>query len=231
MPGEKPSAVVIQLGKRRLEGWAAMAILLVIVALLAGWIVSRQPYRDNPAMWISAAGWILFTIYWSAAAKNASKAQRSESAKSRRVHQLLLNGGLLLLFVALPGLRWRFLPQQAALPPAGLAMQAAFAALGVWARRHLGKHWSGEITIKVDHQLIRSGPYRLLRHPIYTAILGMYAGTALVSGQGHALVGTALAGVAYARKIRLEEANLREAFGDEYEQYRRKSWALVPFVY
>lgn len=100
--------------------------------------------------------------------------------------------------------------------------------LGVWARRHLGSHWSGEITIKVDHRLIRSGPYQFVRHPIYTAMLGMFVGTAFVSGQLHALLGLGMAVFAYGRKIRLEEANLQKAFGAEYDAYRRDAGALVP---
>lgn len=59
----------------------------------------------------------------------------------------------------------------------GAILQAAFILLAVWARRHLGRNWSGEVRIGVDHQLLRTGPYRLLRHPIYTAMLGMFLGT------------------------------------------------------
>jgi protein-S-isoprenylcysteine O-methyltransferase Ste14 len=98
----------------------------------------------------------------------------------------------------------------------------------IWARRHLGVHWSGEITIKFDHRLIRSGPYRRIRHPIYTAMIGMMAGSAITSGEMHALLGFAIAGLAYARKIRMEEANLRRAFGAAYEGYRRETGALIP---
>jgi protein-S-isoprenylcysteine O-methyltransferase Ste14 len=83
----------------------------------------------------------------------------------------------------------------------------------------------------VEHQLIRSGPYSLLRHPIYTGLLTMYVGTAVVSGEWLALVGLAMAGFAYWRKIRLEEANLNMGFGAEYDAYRRDTWALVPWLF
>lgn len=137
----------------------------------------------NRALLLSAALWALFTMYWGAAAKNASAAAKSESRKSRQAHQLLLNGGLLLLFIPLPWMTQRFIPSESWIAAAGLGVQIASAALGVWARRHLGAQWSGEITIKMEHRLIRSGPYRVIRHPIYTAMLGMFVGTALVSGQ------------------------------------------------
>lgn len=110
-------------------------------------------------------------------------------------------------------------------------MEAVGLVLAIWARRRLGRNWSGEITIKVEHQLIRSGPYKLLRHPIYTGLLAMYAGTALVSGEWLAIIGFAIAAFAYWRKIRLEEANLKVAFGADYDAYSRETWALVPGLF
>jgi protein-S-isoprenylcysteine O-methyltransferase Ste14 len=104
-------------------------------------------------------------------------------------------------------------------------------ALAIWSRRCLGRYWSGKITIKVEHRLVRSGPYRVVRHPIYTALLSLYAGTAIVSGELHALIGLALVIYAYLRKIRLEEANLMKAFGAEYRDYRRETWDLLPGVF
>jgi len=104
-------------------------------------------------------------------------------------------------------------------------------ALAIWARRCLGRYWSGEITIKVEHRLICSGPYKILRHPIYTALLSLYAGTAMVSGELHALIGLVLVILAYLRKIRLEEANLMKAFGGDYGDYRRETWALLPGLF
>ncbi|HTA41909.1 MAG TPA: isoprenylcysteine carboxylmethyltransferase family protein [Bryobacteraceae bacterium] len=121
----------------------------------------------------------MFTLYWSAAAKKSSAAKKSESRESRQWHVLLVNVALLLIVVPVPGMRQRFLPVSAILVGVGLAVQIASGLLGVWARRHLGANWSGEITIKVDHSLIRTGPYSRLRHPIYTAMLGMFAGSAI----------------------------------------------------
>jgi protein-S-isoprenylcysteine O-methyltransferase Ste14 len=222
---------VLQIGKFRLEGWPASLVLLSILLLFAWWMIYKRPWMSNWPMWLSGAGWIAFIVYWSAAAKNSAPARKSESQESRNVHQLLLNAALLLLFLPIPGLKQRFLPATQMLVPAGLAVQTVFGLLAVWARRHLGSNWSGAITIKFEHRLIRSGPYRVLRHPIYTAMLGMYAGTSIVSGQLNALVAVAVVTFAYWRKIRIEEANLHEAFGAEYESYRRKTWALVPGLF
>ena len=113
----------------------------------------------------------------------------------------------------------------------GLAVETAGLFLAIWARRALGRNWSGEISIKFEHELIRIGPYRKLRHPIYTGLLAMYAGAALVTGEWLAIIGLAMALLAYGRKIGLEEVNLNAAFGAEYEAYRRESWALLPGLF
>ncbi len=184
----------------------------------------------NIPLLVCFAEWAFFMLYWSAAAKNSSRPRVSESRESRRVHELLLNAAFLLAILSVPGLRQRFLPDITIVVWAGLVLQTGSFVLGVWARRVLGRHWSGEITIKVDHRLIRTGPYRFVRHPIYTAWLGMFAGTAIVSGQMHAVLGFATAAFAYWRKIRLEEANLKNAFGPNYDAYRRETWTLVPWL-
>jgi protein-S-isoprenylcysteine O-methyltransferase Ste14 len=181
--------------------------------------------------WVCAAlGWIAFSLYWEVAAKDAAEAKSAESRLSRGVHVFLANAALILELVPLRGLS-RFVPASSAIMAAGLAVEAMGLFLAILARRHLGRNWSGEISIKVDHRLIRSGPYKMLRHPIYTGLLTMYAGTALVTGTWLALAGVATAMLAYARKIWLEEVNLRVAFGAEFEAYRRKTWALVPGLF
>ena len=178
----------------------------------------------------SVAVWALFGIYWDHAAKNAAAAKSSESRWSRGLHVALVNLALLLEIVPIRGLG-RFLPASPPIMAAGLAVEAMGLLLAIWARRHLGRYWSGEITIKVEHRLIRSGPYRRLRHPIYTGLLAMYLGVALVTGEWLAAIGVALAVFAYCRKIRLEEANLKLAFGNNYNDYRHSSWALVPGLF
>ena len=235
MPDERqspePPVITLQLGGLRLTGIAALVGLLVLLALIVGLVVwFRSALRWSP-LWISAALWIGFILYWSAAAKGASAARTSESASSRALHQNLLNISLLLLFLRVPGLTGRWLPSGAGPVLAGLALHAGSALLAVWARRHLGRHWSGAITAKVDHELVRTGPYRLVRHPIYGAMLGMYLGTALVSGEWHAVLALAMVTAAYARKVRLEERHLRQVFGEEYDRYRVMSWAVIPGLF
>ena len=174
--------------------------------------------------------WMLFSAYWELAAKGAAAAQSSESKASRGFHVLLANLAVLLEIVPIRGLG-RFLPLTFLSMAAGLVVELLGLFLAIWARRALGRNWSGEISIKVEHQLIRSGPYQRLRHPIYTGLLAMYVGAAVANGTWLAIIGVAMAGFAYWRKIRLEEKNLDVAFGAEYEAYRRETWALVPGVF
>ncbi|MGA2136316.1 MAG: isoprenylcysteine carboxylmethyltransferase family protein [Bryobacteraceae bacterium] len=177
----------------------------------------------------AALGWVAFSFYWDSAAKKAAPDRSAESTASRGVHVFLANASLILILAPIRGLG-RLLPANPSVMTAGVAVVAIGLFLAIWARRCLGQNWSGRITIKVDHQLIRFGPYKLLRHPIYTGILAMYAGGALVMGEWLALIGLAMAVFAYGRKIRLEEANLKVAFGADYDQYRRETWALLPWV-
>jgi protein-S-isoprenylcysteine O-methyltransferase Ste14 len=168
-----------------------------------------------PFFVLAGVGWVLFSLYWEIAAKNAAESKSAESPASRAVHVTLANLALLFAIAPIHGLG-RFLPVSPLIMTAGLLVEASGLLLAIWARRHLGRNWSGEITIKVEHELIRSGPYKRLRHPIYTGLLAMYAGTAIVSGEWLAVVGFALALFAYWRKIRLGEANLNVAFGPEF---------------
>jgi protein-S-isoprenylcysteine O-methyltransferase Ste14 len=181
-------------------------------------------------MWFSGILWIAFIVYWSAAARGAAPTVSAESAHSRQMHVLLMYGALLLAFVRFPPLSRRVWPESMGIAAVGLVIQAGGFLLAAWARRYLGRNWSGEITAKAGHQLVRTGPYRLVRHPIYTAMLAMLLGTTLVSGEWHALVALAMLGYAYWRKIRLEERNLLDLFGDEYVAYRRASGAVLPWV-
>ena len=211
-----------------LVGRPAVVALFTLLVLIAAVIVYLKPRISPSPIWGSAALWIVFMVYWSAAAKNTAPDRSSESGSSRRLHQNLMNAALLLLFIPIPGLTIRFLPETSFIVPTGLAIHIGSILLAVWARRHLGRNWSGAITQKVDHQLVRSGPYRVVRHPIYSAMLGMFVGTALVAGELHALIAVAIIGIAYWRKIKLEEQTLGEAFGAAYDAYRRETWAIIP---
>jgi protein-S-isoprenylcysteine O-methyltransferase Ste14 len=100
-----------------------------------------------------------------------------------------------------------------------------------WARFTLGRLWSGWITLKEGHRLVRSGPYRFARHPLYTGFLAATLGSVLVVATGDALVGGVLVFAAIFLKLKREESLLTKEFGDEYLQFKEEVSALVPFVY
>jgi protein-S-isoprenylcysteine O-methyltransferase Ste14 len=100
----------------------------------------------------------------------------------------------------------------------------------VWARVHLGKYWSSMPAIRVDHKLIRTGPYNLVRHPIYTGILFGVAGTAIIIGEPLGLIAFFLILVVYLWKIRMEEKYLQEEFGEDYARYKKEVPALIPLL-
>jgi protein-S-isoprenylcysteine O-methyltransferase Ste14 len=223
-------SAVLQIGQLRLTGRVALVAMFGLLgAIIAALVYFRARILSSPLS-ISAALWIAFVIYWSVAARDTAQTKNRESHASRRVHSQLLNASLLLVFVPVPGLDQRVLPVGRWVVPIGITIHLASFLLAVSARRHLGRFWSAAITQKVGHELVRSGPYRFVRHPIYTAMLGMFVGMAVVSGDLHAFVAVAVIAFAYWRKIRLEERNLTELFGATYDDYRRRTRALVPWV-
>jgi protein-S-isoprenylcysteine O-methyltransferase Ste14 len=226
-PAPQPSGPVVQVGRVKLRGPWAILTLLVVLSLFVALVVYSRP---RVSILVSAAVWFLLDVYWSFAEVKRTAAKTRESSKSRQVHGLLTTASLMLLFVPVPGLTRQFVPDTLAMAIVGLGIQVGFALFYFWGRLHLGRWWSGQITIMNDHQLIQTGPYRLLRHPMYTGMLGMCVGTAIVSGQYHALLGIALVVLAYARKIRIEERVLRAEFGPAYESYRRNRAALIPWL-
>ena len=177
--------------------------------------------------------WSLWALYWLISAANTKSTQRRESPGSRLAHLIpLLVGGVLIAWHATrwPWLAARLWPRSATVYGFGVALLAAGLAFAIWARAHLGRNWSGTVTVKEGHELIRSGPYAYVRHPIYTGILAALLGTALASGTVHAALGLALIAAALLRKLRIEERFMREAFPGEYERYRGEVPALIPFT-
>jgi protein-S-isoprenylcysteine O-methyltransferase Ste14 len=110
----------------------------------------------------------------------------------------------------------------------GVTLTAVGVGFAIWARFYLGQNWSGAVTIKVDHQLIRSGPYAWVRHPIYTGFLLAIIGTAVTRRELRGLIAIVLLGLAFWIKIQMEEVFMRKTFGPEYEEYSAATGALIP---
>ena len=178
--------------------------------------------------------WLVWLLYWWLGAGRLKAVARRESRLQRASHGIPLV--LAALLFLLPGHVWGVLATPfIARSWTGYGIGVALVALGlgyaVQARRHLGANWSGTVTLKQEHSLIRSGPYRHLRHPIYTGLLLAFAGSALAQAQWRGLLALLLVTGSLWFKLRREERWLLEHFGDDYAEYRKTSWALLPGLY
>jgi protein-S-isoprenylcysteine O-methyltransferase Ste14 len=177
--------------------------------------------------------WLGWGLYWIVAAARSKRTVRRESAGARLAHVIpLLIGGLLMAGRGVPWalLAARLWPRSLAAGWIGLILIAAGLGFAVWARVHLGRNWSGSVTVKVGHELIRSGPYAYVRHPIYSGLIGALLGTAITVGTAGAALGLAIIIASFVRKLRAEEVFMRETFAVEYPRYRAEVPALVPFT-
>jgi protein-S-isoprenylcysteine O-methyltransferase Ste14 len=188
---------------------------------------------QRPLPGLLSAPWLVFLFTWSLAALRVRPAKRVQAPLTRLVDRLLFVSAALLLFFHRSStgfLAWRFVPAGRVVFLVGVALTWLGVAFAIWARIHLGADWSGTVAIKEGQRLVRSGPYALVRHPIYTGILLGFIGTALAIGELRGLLAVALITIACLLRIRIEERWLLEEFGAEYEQYRREVKALIPFV-
>jgi protein-S-isoprenylcysteine O-methyltransferase Ste14 len=180
-----------------------------------------------PVLWM---GWAL---YWFVSSFSASVPKRIQNRGARLLHRAEL--ALVAALLTFPQFGDGWLGRQIAPRSDGLFALAALllvAGLGfaVWARVHLGNNWSGHVTLKPGHRLIRSGPYAIVRHPIYTGILTAMIGSAIAVDQYRGVLAVLIATETFVRKLRLEERWLTEEFGDEYVHYCREVKALIPGV-
>ncbi len=182
---------------------------------------------------IISALWLAWAIYWIVAAASAKQTRRDESVNARLSHLLpLIAGGILIGKPDLLGeaMARHIVAATLTVQVLTIAMVAAGLGFAALARVWLGHNWSAMVTLKQDHELIRSGPYAYVRHPFYTGLLLALLGTALAFGTGSALAGFALMTFAFVRKLTIEERFMADAFGDDYARYRAEVKALVPFV-
>jgi protein-S-isoprenylcysteine O-methyltransferase Ste14 len=177
--------------------------------------------------------WITWLVYWWISARDVKVTRWREPLGSQLLHRVPMILAALLL--AAPRLlpqafRRQILPAGVLVPTLGVVLIAVGLGFSVWARRHLGRNWSSRVVVKQDHALIRTGPYSRLRHPIYTGLLLAFLGTAMTLGEARAFLAFVLLLISFAIKSQAEEARMRETF-PEYEQYRRETAALIPYVY
>ncbi|HPF70313.1 MAG TPA: isoprenylcysteine carboxylmethyltransferase family protein, partial [Candidatus Krumholzibacteria bacterium] len=156
------------------------------------------------------ATWLVLVAYWTCSARFAKGAAVKEPWPVRlAVYWLPLVAAVLLLG---PGpwfghslLREQFVPHTTLVYSVGLALAIAGAALAIASRSLLGRNWSATVELKRDHELITRGPYRFVRHPIYTGLLLLFLGNAVMVGDWRGLLAVAIVFASFWRKLRLEE--------------------------
>jgi protein-S-isoprenylcysteine O-methyltransferase Ste14 len=178
--------------------------------------------------------WIVFLVYWQVKAANTKTTRRLEPALSRILRVLVFTIVIILLsttWIPLPLLYRQLWP--VGLWPfwLGAAVTIAGILFAVWAREHLGRNWSRSVTIKEDHELITTGPYAVVRHPIYTGILAGFLGMAIAVSQVRGVVASILIFFVLWAKFRMEEQWMRSQFGETYAEYAHQTAALVPYIF
>ncbi|MEO8276855.1 MAG: isoprenylcysteine carboxylmethyltransferase family protein [Thermoanaerobaculia bacterium] len=181
------------------------------------------------------AAWAVLCVYWLWSARRLKATSRAEPFAKRFLAYWL---PLIVAYNLVgPGdwfgdslLHRRFLPLSTPVLVAGLALTWLGVLFACWARSVLGSNWSSVVKLRQDHELIEQGPYRSIRHPIYTGLIVAFAGTALGIGEWRALLALVIVTVSFGFKLRQEERWLGEQFGFEYAAYRARSWALLPGI-
>jgi protein-S-isoprenylcysteine O-methyltransferase Ste14 len=178
--------------------------------------------------------WIAFIVYWRIKAGDTKINQRLEPSAWPILRALTFV--IVIALLSIPGIPLPWLYRQ--LWPSGLwsfgvgaAVTLAGLLFAVWARQHLGSNWSNAVTIKQSHELITTGPYALVRHPIYTGILTGFLGTAIALSQVRGVIGFILIFVVLWAKLHREEKWMRSEFGETYAAYAHQTSALVPYLF
>ncbi len=176
--------------------------------------------------------WAVFFVFWTISAFS-TKPTLERQPLPKRVAPLFLVL-LALVFLNLK-FHWVLLRRRVLPPLPGLDVVAAVLAflglqIALWARVSIGRNWSARVTLKVGHELIQHGPYRWVRHPIYSGLLLMALGSVLCSNEINAFLGLAIGIAAVWVKLRSEEALMTKRFPEAYPQYKARTKALIPFL-
>ena|ERR1051326_1670464 len=186
------------------------------------------------ALNIIATCWGAFLVIWIIAA-GWTKASTYREMRSRRLRYtifLVAAYAVLVYGGRLPyPLNLRVIPVNWGVELAGVILCLAGLMFSFWARFTIGRNWSGNITLKKEHELVQHGPYRWVRHPIYTGLILMLFGTVLVLGRAAGLISLALAFLSFWIKLRDEETLMLQHFPNQYRAYQERVKRLIPFVW
>jgi protein-S-isoprenylcysteine O-methyltransferase Ste14 len=181
--------------------------------------------------------WLVLALVWVVSALRNMRTKRtiqSQSSTWQLLYTAILVVGVYLIFAKQSGILWldrQLFSVTVPIVVAGFLAVLVGVVFSVWARLMLGDNWSNRVTVKENHTLVRSGPYRIVRHPIYSGILLGMLGSALQRAGIRCFVGVLICGFSFWLKTRVEERFMVQSFGEEYLQYRHKVKALAPFIF
>jgi protein-S-isoprenylcysteine O-methyltransferase Ste14 len=171
-------------------------------------------------------GWTAFWVYWIAAAFSTKRGRHPWGREARIRAVIIVVAVILIRAGVFRGYALNTDPWRGG---AGLVLFALGLAFAIWARLTIGRNWGTPMSQKDDPELVTSGPYRLVRHPIYSGILAAGIGTA-VALSWYWLFAVLLAGIYFVYSATVEERYLAEQFPDSYPAYKRSTKMLVPFI-
>jgi protein-S-isoprenylcysteine O-methyltransferase Ste14 len=187
----------------------------------------------DPYHWLHLASfaWLVFLAYWSVSALKLKSIKRREPRGERLIQLVFMVAAYFLMFDDQFSRGWlttRFVPAWPSIGKFGVTVAVVGIALAIWARWHLGENWSATVTLKEGHELISSGPYRYMRHPIYSGMLLAFVGTALALGEYRALISVGIVLVAFYTKAKKEELFLTQEFGEKFREHSRRTGMFLP---
>jgi len=177
--------------------------------------------------------WLCWGALWMILARGAKKTQWQESLRSKLSYMI---PGVLalwaLIWTAPPDQFWfrPLLPRSAFFSWTGVGLMVIGFGITLWARLILGANWSATVTVKENHELVTRGPYRLVRHPIYSGLLLAVVGSALPRDDLRAVVAVLVFLLGMIRKAGIEEGRMIATFGDGYRAYRQRTKMVIPYI-
>ena len=178
------------------------------------------------------ACWIVFLVYWIANAFRLKPLAERQSWLAIAAYKVpCALGGFLLWCPGLPD-PWRLAltPHTDMLRAGGVVLCVFGLLVAIWSRRTLAGNWSSDVIFRQGHELVETGPYRFVRHPIYTGILLMFFGSAMQNGRLHSWLGFLILCIGFWIKLQQEESLMLRHFPGEYPAYQKRVKALMPFL-
>jgi protein-S-isoprenylcysteine O-methyltransferase Ste14 len=178
--------------------------------------------------------YLLLAAVWLGSLPFVKRTVQKESISSALQHTVVVAIGFYLLFGSPSTPDWfnqAVFTVTFPIALAGLGLAICGVGLSIWARLILGENWSSSPSIKQNHALIVTGPYRVVRHPIYTGFLIALLGSALQHGLVRSFLAVLTCAVGFYLKVSVEEQFMVQRFGEAYLRYRRNVNALVPYIF